>query len=52
MTSDGLEIIKNRPARLANKARKELYKVFEQFSLKITPEANFSRGKFSRGLLN
>ena len=49
---DGLEIIKNRPARLANKARKELFKVFEQFSLKITGEANFSCGKFSRGHFN
>ena len=37
---DGLAIIKNRSARLADKARKELHKVFEQFGLKITAEAN------------
>ena len=37
---DGLAIIKNRSARLADKTRKELHKVFEQFDLKITAEAN------------
>ena len=37
---DGLAIIKNTSARLANKTRKELHKVFEQFDLKITAEAN------------
>ena len=37
---DGLAIIKNRSARLADKTRKELLKVFEQFFLKITAEAN------------
>ena len=37
---DVLVIIKNRSARLADKTRKELHKVFEQFGLKITAEAN------------
>ena len=37
---DGLAIIKNRSARLAGRTRKELHKVFEQFGLKITVEAN------------
>ena len=38
--NDGLAIIMNRSARLAVKTRKELHKVFEQFDLKITAEAN------------
>ena len=37
---DGLAIIKNRSVRLAEKTRKELHKVFKQFGLKITAEAN------------
>ena len=37
---DGLAIIKHRSARLADKTRKELHKVFEQSDLKITAEAN------------
>ena len=37
---DGLAIIKNKSARLADKTRKELHKIFEQFGLKITAEAN------------
>ena len=37
---DGLAIIKNRSAHLADKTKKELHKVFEQFDLKITAEAN------------
>ena len=37
---DGLAIIKNKSARLADKTRKDLYKVFEQFDLRITAEAN------------
>ena len=37
---DVLVIIKNRSARLADKPRKELHKVFEQFGLKTTAEAN------------
>ncbi len=37
---DGLAIMKNKSARLADKTRKELYKCFEQFGLKITAEAN------------
>ena len=39
---DVLAIIKNRSAlaHLADKTRKELHKVFEQFDLKITAEAN------------
>ena len=35
-----MAVIKNRSARLADKTRKELHKVFEQFDLKITAEAN------------
>ena len=37
---DGLAIIKNRSARLADKTRKVLHKVFEQFGLKTTVESN------------
>ena len=37
---DGLAIIKNKSARLADKTRKDLHKIFEQFGLKITAEAN------------
>ena len=37
---DGLAIIKNRSARLADKTRKELHKVFKQFGLKITAKGN------------
>ena len=37
---DGLAIIKNKSARLADKTRKELHKAFEQFGLKITTESN------------
>ncbi len=37
---DGLAIMKNKSARLADKTRKELHKCFEQFGLKITAEAN------------
>ena len=37
---DGLAVIKNRSARLADKTRKELHKIFEQFGLKITAESN------------
>ena len=37
---DGLAIIKNRSARLADKSRKKLHKVFEQFGPKITAESN------------
>ena len=37
---DGLAILKNKSARLADKTRKELHKIFEQFDLKITAEAN------------
>ncbi len=36
---DGLAIIKSKSACLADKTRKELHKCFEQFGLKITPEA-------------
>ena len=44
---DGLAIIKNRSARLADKTRKELHKVFEQFGLKITAESNLHVVNFS-----
>ena len=37
-----LAIIKNRSARLADKTRKELHKIFEQFGLKITAESNLN----------
>ena len=37
---DGLAIIKNKSARLADKTRKELHKAFEQFGLKITAQSN------------
>ena len=37
---DGLAIIKNKSAHLANKTRKELHKAFEQFGLKITAGSN------------
>ena len=37
---NGLAIIKNKSARLADKTRKELHKAFEQFGLKITAESN------------
>ena len=39
-TDDGLAIIRNKSARLADKTRKELHKAFEQFGLKITAESN------------
>ena len=38
--NDGLAIIKNKSARLADKTRKELHKAVEQFGLKITAESN------------
>ena len=37
---DGLAIIKNKSAHLADKTRKKLHKAFEQFGLKITAESN------------
>ena len=37
---DGLAVIKNKSARLADKTRKELHKAFEQFGLKITAKSN------------
>ena len=43
---DGLVIIKNKSVRFADKTRKELHKIFEQFDLK-----NYSGGKFTRGKL-
>ena len=43
---DGLAIIKNKSAHLAHKIRKELYKAFKQFDLKITARQNLiTRGK-------
>ena len=35
---DDLAIIKNKSSHLADKTRKELHKVYEQFGLKITAE--------------
>ena len=43
---DGLAIIKNKSARLADKTRKELHMIFEQFGLKITAEANLHAVNF------
>ena len=43
---DGLAIIKNKSARLADKTRKELHKIFEQFGLKITAKANLHAVNF------
>ena len=37
---DGLAIIKNKSARLPDKTRKKLHKIFDQFGLKFTAEAN------------
>jgi hypothetical protein len=39
---DGLAIIKSKSARLPDKTRKELHKIFEQFELKITAEINLN----------
>ena len=38
----GLAIIKSKSARLLDKTRKELHKIFEQFDLKITAEVNMN----------
>jgi hypothetical protein len=43
---DGLTIIKNKSALLADKTRKELLKTFEQFNLKITAQANLRVANF------
>ena len=37
---DGLALIKSKSARVADKTRKELHKIFELFDLKITAESN------------
>ena len=37
---DGMAILKIKPARLAEKTRKELQKCFENFGRKMTAEAN------------
>jgi hypothetical protein len=39
---DGLAIIKSKSARLLDKTRKELHKIFEQLDLKITAEVNLN----------
>ena len=39
---DGLAIIKSKSARLLDKTRKELHKIFEQFDVKITAEVNLN----------
>ena len=39
---DGWAIIKSKSARLLDKTRKELHKIFEQFDLKITAEVNLN----------
>ena len=38
----GLAIIKSKSARLLDKTRKELHKIFEQFDLKITADVNLN----------
>ena len=43
---DGLAIMKNKSARLADKTRKELQKCFKQFGLKTTAEANLHAVNF------
>ena len=43
---DGSAIIKSKSARLLDKTRKELHKIFEQFDLKITAEVNLNIVKF------
>ena len=45
-SEDGLAIIKNISARLAEKTRIELRKVFEQFCPKITEKANLHEVNF------
>ena len=37
---DGLALIKSKSARVADKTRKELHKIFELFDLKVTAESN------------
>jgi hypothetical protein len=44
---DGLAIIKSKSARLLDKTRKELHKIFEQFDLKINAEVNLNVVNFS-----
>ena len=39
---DDLAIIKSKSARLLDKTRKELHKIFEQFDLKITTEVKLN----------
>jgi hypothetical protein len=39
---DGLAIIKSKSARLLDKTRKELHKIFEKFDLKITAEVKLN----------
>ena len=39
---DGLTIIKSKSARSEDKTRKDLYKIFEQFELKITAEVKLN----------
>ena len=41
-SDDSLAIIKSKSARLLDKTRKELLKIFEQFDLKITAEVNLN----------
>ena len=44
--NDGLAILKNKSARMADKTRKELHKIFEEFGLKITAEGNLRTVNF------
>jgi hypothetical protein len=43
---DGLALIKSKSARLADKTRKELHKIFKLFGLKITAKSNLCIVKF------
>ena len=46
---DGLAIIEGKSARLLDKTRKELHRIYEQFDLKITADrSKFERCKFFR----
>ena len=49
---DGLVIIKDKSAGLVDKTRKKLYKVFEQFGLKITGKVNSQVANFLDGPLD
>ena len=49
---DGLALIKSKSARLADKTRKELPKIFELIDLKITAESNLSKFIHAHSIIN